>query len=689
MDSPNSTPPAGSDDGRQRAQSLVGQTLSQRYRIDALLAFGGMGAVYRGEHVLMRKRIAVKVLLPNAKDLPQLVERFQREAIVGAHVSHPNIASATDFGQLDDGSYFLVLEHIKGKTLYDVIRDEGALDLDRAVGIARQMAVGLHAAHDAGVVHRDIKPHNVMLVDLTEGNRTASIPALLIGRDVIKIIDFGFASVAEERLSIAPATSARPSMVPERITQQGEIFGTIAYLAPEASLGMDAVDARSDLYALGVVMYLMLTGKHPFDATEPAAIFRSHLTMKPPTFAVRNPAVVVPPAVEAIVMRLLAKNPAERFPNALAVVGAIDEAMGLSALVGGVRISSPGLPGDLLAQVMANESSGHLPLPAPTAPGTEPSPTVTAASAIPESKATIAGAPEARPVVDPLAGVSLHAPRRRWMLGAGVVGVMMLLTLIALATDNLRRRDREQEWRERRAQMVADRAKASAAAMASAAPGVSAAPAATGPAVATSGSAGSGVDAPVASVTPSASAAPPASAAVVEDPAAAAAWKLRFKAAAQARDWPRAQTAFHELAQRAPASLGEPTVMPLVSDWVVAAAYPPGPEGDRLFKLLESDAGPAGLDVLFDLVQRKGGSLAAERAAAILKDPAVRARGSKAMQIAYELRSSACTNDELFARAVSEGDGRALQALRMVRGRCGASKALDQADRELFAKLSR
>jgi serine/threonine protein kinase len=129
------------------------------------------------------------------------------------------------------------------------------------------MAVALHAAHEAGVVHRDIKPHNVMLVDITEGSRTASIPALLLGRDIIKIIDFGFASVAEERLSIAPIPNSRPSMVPERITQQGEIFGTIAYMAPKASLGMDAVDERSDLYALGIVLYLMLTGRHPFDET--------------------------------------------------------------------------------------------------------------------------------------------------------------------------------------------------------------------------------------------------------------------------------------------------------------------------------------------------------------------------------------------------------------------------------------
>ncbi|RYE93020.1 MAG: serine/threonine protein kinase, partial [Myxococcales bacterium] len=350
MESPNSTAPEASDDGRQRALALVGQVLSQRYRIDALLAFGGMGAVFKGEHVLMRKRIAVKVLLPGAKDVAQLVDRFQREAVVGANVSHPNIASATDFGLLDDGSYFLVLEHIKGKTLYDLIQEVGALDLDRAMGIARQMAVGLHAAHEAGVVHRDIKPHNVMLVDLSDNNRTASVPALLLGRDFIKIIDFGFASVSEERLSIPPQSSARPSYVPERITQQGEIFGTISYLAPEAALGMDAVDARSDLYALGIVMYVMLTGRHPYDETEPAAIFRRHLTTPPPAFKVRSPLVVVPPAVEAITMKLLAKDPAKRFQTALELVGAIDEAMGLSALLGAVRISSPGLPADLLAQ---------------------------------------------------------------------------------------------------------------------------------------------------------------------------------------------------------------------------------------------------------------------------------------------------------------------------------------------------
>src|SRR5580692_8150560 len=232
---------------KERATALVGQIISRRYEILELIAMGGVGAVYLAEHVHMHKHMAVKVLHPDAQGLPDIVARFEREAVAGAHISHPNVAAATDFGELDDGSFFLVLEYVRGATLRDVIK-RGPLPAARAAGIAKQIAAALGATHAMGIVHRDVKPRNVMLI---EGER-----------DVVKLIDFGLAKLDLKRVSARAAS--RASLAEQRITTSGAVFGTIAYLAPEAALGMDTVDARADLYALGLVLYELLSGKHPF-----------------------------------------------------------------------------------------------------------------------------------------------------------------------------------------------------------------------------------------------------------------------------------------------------------------------------------------------------------------------------------------------------------------------------------------
>lgn len=288
-----------------RAKELIGRVLSGRYRIVDLIAMGGMGAVYLGEHVHMHKRIAVKMLHPESEDHPEIVARFEREALVGAHVKHPNIANATDFGKLDDGSYFLVLEYVEGKSLADLIR-EGPMPAPRVARIARQIASALAATHELGIVHRDLKPRNVMV-------EAGSVP---------KLIDFGFAKVSVKKLPLTAGKEGegRPQ---SRLTGVGVIFGTINYLAPEAAHGMDAVDARADLYALGVMMYEMLAGKHPFEATDPVEMFGHHRTTKPPPFSSRAPGVVVPPELDAVVRKLLEKDPYERYQSANEVVEAI------------------------------------------------------------------------------------------------------------------------------------------------------------------------------------------------------------------------------------------------------------------------------------------------------------------------------------------------------------------------------
>ncbi len=299
---------------RERSRrAIVGNTISDRYRIDALIAEGGMGAVYRGEHVHMRKLVAVKVLRPETEGFPELVARFEREAIAGAHVDHPNVASATDFGRMPDGAFFLVLEFVDGPTLRQRMK-AGPISSFEAARIARQLAEALGACHAMGVVHRDVKPRNVMIESKS-------------GR--VKLIDFGLAKVPT-RPSVAP----RPVREDDdedthrAITLKGIVFGTVAYMAPEAELGMDAVDHRADLYALGVVMYELFTGKHPFDATGLAELFAAQKYVAPPAFRERAPDRVVSAALEAVTMRLLAKRPLDRFQSADEVAKAIDAALG-------------------------------------------------------------------------------------------------------------------------------------------------------------------------------------------------------------------------------------------------------------------------------------------------------------------------------------------------------------------------
>jgi serine/threonine-protein kinase len=290
-----------------RAPTLIGSLISERYRVHELIGAGGMGTVYRGEQVHLRKLVAIKVLQPGARSLPQIVARFEREAIAGAHIQHPNVVSAIDFGQLADRSYFLVLEYVEGTPLQDVIAS-APLPAGRALRIARQIASALSAVHAKGIVHRDVKPQNV----------------LLSARDQVKLIDFGLAKVNVELLSVESREAAHRGM---DLTATGEVVGTLKYLAPEAVRGMDAVDARADLYALGIMLYEMLAGRSPFDASDGKSSFRHRHLEDAPPLRQRAPGLDIRPEVEAIVMRLVQRDPSRRYPTATDVIAAIDGAI--------------------------------------------------------------------------------------------------------------------------------------------------------------------------------------------------------------------------------------------------------------------------------------------------------------------------------------------------------------------------
>ena len=225
-----------------------GTLLAGRYRVMELLGEGAMGAVYRAEHVHMRKPFAVKVLHRELTTIPEVVKRFEREAIAAGRIDHPHVARAHDFGVLEGdasahGGFYLVLEFVEGRRLSDALA-EGAFDLGRALVVTRQIAEALLAAHTAGIVHRDLKPDNVMLVE-----RLGEL-------DYVKVLDFGIAKM--ETGESGPA-----------LTRLGTVFGTPSYMAPEQAAGQ-SVDSRVDLYTLGLMLHEMLTGKACFEGDEPA-----------------------------------------------------------------------------------------------------------------------------------------------------------------------------------------------------------------------------------------------------------------------------------------------------------------------------------------------------------------------------------------------------------------------------------
>jgi eukaryotic-like serine/threonine-protein kinase len=291
--------------GTSGADARVGTTLADRYRIDALIGEGGMGRVYAAEHVLMRKRLAIKVLHRELTTMAEVVARFEREAMAAANIEHPNVAAATDFGKLADGAVFLVLEYVQGKSLRDEIA-LGPIAPERALHIARQIAAGLGSAHALDIVHRDLKPENVMLVE--KGGDP----------DFVKVLDFGIAKVPIGEL---PQAANTPAHTP--ITKAGMVFGTPEYMAPEQALGQN-VDGRADLYALGVILYEMLSGSRPFSSQSQVGILGQQLSKSPPKISDRAPGIIVPPAVEAVAMKLLQREASERYQSAGEVVDVIN-----------------------------------------------------------------------------------------------------------------------------------------------------------------------------------------------------------------------------------------------------------------------------------------------------------------------------------------------------------------------------
>ena len=265
-----------------------------------------MGAVYRAEHVHMRKAVAVKVLHREMTAFPEVVARFEREAVAAGRIEHPHVVSASDFGQLDNGSFYLVLEFVEGRSLAKLVDETGPLSPLRALRIARQIALALHAAHGVGIVHRDLKPENVMLVDREED------------QDFVKVLDFGIAKIVVEEAAEQPA-----------LTKIGTVFGTPEYMSPEQARG-ELVDARADLYTVGVILFEMLAGVSPFKDDDLVVVLTRHLTAEPPPLPVE-----LDPMIHDLVLLLLRKNREERVQSAQELIERIEVILGAPASAGG------------------------------------------------------------------------------------------------------------------------------------------------------------------------------------------------------------------------------------------------------------------------------------------------------------------------------------------------------------------
>ena len=281
--------------GLQAPPDLVGREIGGRYRVVAKLGEGGMGAVYRGEQISLKRKVAIKVLKPELSADPGLVRRFNAEAELAAKLSHPNTVNIFDFGQDSDGSLFIAMELLEGVSLRQAIQD-GAMPPARAIAITQQVCRSLADAHRHGIGHRDLKPDNVML---TERGRE---------RDVARVLDVGIAKLRDDnRATVA------------HMTRAGDLVGTPQYMAPE-QIRAEPVDGRTDVYALGAMLYEMLTARLPFEGTTVMAILSKHLTEQPAPPSQRRPDLHLPAVLDGLVLAAMAKDPAHR-PQSMEAFG--------------------------------------------------------------------------------------------------------------------------------------------------------------------------------------------------------------------------------------------------------------------------------------------------------------------------------------------------------------------------------
>jgi serine/threonine protein kinase len=387
--------------------ALIGHTLLDRYRLTRKIGEGGMGAVYEAQHVLIDKPVAVKVLREKYVDRPEVAQRLVQEARLASSIRHEHIVDITDSGATEDGRTFVVMEHLQGQSLAQLIRGEGGLSEARTLDLARQVASALAAAHARGIVHRDVKPENVFIVDRN-------------GRDFVKVVDFG--------ISKTMRPGGLPSEESLRLTHTGMVLGTPLYMSPEQARGEDDLDHRIDVYALGVILYECLTGEVPFRASNYLGVIQQVVSSAVTPPRTLRPELRISEAMERVVLKAMAKSRADRYPSMEALEA------DLARVAAGDRVEPPRVSpateprprnGILLAAIgvlagtallLALDRVTRAPAPAPAAPSPSPPTTLAPTSAPPAPRTIVLHVETTPPGAEVRQGARVFGPAPRDVL---------------------------------------------------------------------------------------------------------------------------------------------------------------------------------------------------------------------------------------------------------------------------------
>jgi serine/threonine-protein kinase len=402
-----------------------GAVVRGKYRILSKIGQGGMGAVYKALHVTFDELRAIKVISPELVHDQLFVKRFKHEAVITRKLQHANAVRVDDIDEAEDGRPFIVMEFIEGESLRHLIEAHGAMPVDRVCSIIKQSAAALDAAHKLGMVHRDIKPDNIVLVQSPEGEQA-------------KVLDFGIAKLKEGRPG---------EMGGMTLTGTGVVIGTPQYMSPEQAMGRrgDELDGRSDLYSLGIVMYQMLTGELPFRADTTMEMLIAHLQQPPINVRTVRPELQIPSGVANVVMRLLAKKPEHRPASAAALIAEIEEAEmalggpGETHLISPVEVfeqsinhpAEPALPSPQVARSSRAATAAATPPPEPSRRVvTPPPPPQPRPPAVPRREAPLP--PQAKVPTPPVARAKKPSQVGIWaalfILGFGLAGGVWYFT---------------------------------------------------------------------------------------------------------------------------------------------------------------------------------------------------------------------------------------------------------------------